>query len=78
MISSFSNSLFFILKQDIRGKPEYDKVLVNYDYNTINAQNNKANVKNKNSEKTIITNDYIIYDNYKTELINIEMPEKKK
>ena len=68
------------IEEIIKKKDDEEKnyLLVNYDYNTINAQNNKANVKNKNSEKTIITNDYIIYDNYKTELINIEMPEKKK
>jgi hypothetical protein len=67
------------IEEIIKKKDDEEKnyLLVNYNYNSINAQN-KANVKNKNSEKTIITNDYVIYDSYKTELINIEMPEKKK
>ena len=68
------------IEEIIKKKDDEEKnyLLVNYDYNTINATNNKVNTKNKNVDKNIITNDYVLYDNYKTELINIDLPTKYK
>ena len=62
------------VEEIMKKKDEEEKnyLLVNYDYNT--TQNNNISSKNKNSENHIITNDYVIYDRYRTELINIEFP----
>ena len=66
--------------EEIMKKKEDDEknyLLVNYDYNIINAKNS-INAKNKNIENNIITNDYVCYDKYKTELISISLPAEYK
>ena len=62
------------IEEIIKKKDDEEKnyLLVNYDYNTINSTN-KVN-KSKNIENHIITNDYVKYDNYKYELINLDLP----
>ena len=66
--------------EEIMKKKEDDEknyLLVNYDYNAINSKNS-INTKNKNTENNIITNDYVLYDKYKSELISISLPAEKK
>ena len=69
------------IEEIMKKKDDEDKnyLLVKYDYNSINNNNANVNKKIKNVDN-VITNDYVIYDNYKTELINISLPadERKK
>ena len=67
------------IEEIIKKKEDEEKnyLLVNYDYNIINAKNS-INAKNKNIENNIITNDYVCYDKYKTELISISLPAEYK
>ena len=68
------------IDETIKKKDDEEKnyLLVNYDYNTINSKNN--NINNKNSENYMITNDYVIFDKDKKEIINLDLPSgyKKK
>ena len=66
------------VEEIMKKKDEEEKnyLLVNYDLSA--SQTNNINAKNKNSENHIITNDYVIYDKYKTELINIDLPASYK
>ena len=68
------------IEEIMKKKEDEDKnyLLVNYDYNTINNKSSSESKKSKNVVNNIITNDYVYYDNYKTELINISLPPEFK
>ena len=52
-------------KMKAKDTEENNYIIVNYNYDK----------KNENDMKNSITNDYVIYDKYKTDLINIELPK---
>ena len=54
-----------ILKKNNQEEKNYLSVETENDYDSFNT---------KSTENNIITNDYVIYDKYKTELISIELP----
>ncbi len=58
------------IEEVIKRSGDNNCLLVNYDYKNINANNA---TKNKMSEN-IIKNDYVIYDNYTYDIINIDLP----
>ena len=57
------------IEENIKKKDDDEKYYLLVSYNTIQNKNTK-----KNYDKNILTNDYLLYDGYKYELINIDIP----